>query len=128
MENLEILVKPGSHFKPSVLLNAETGVCEIAGESYLEEASLFYKPIYDWLQEYIKTNKPILFNFRLSYVNTSSSKHVLYILRLLKDYKDSGVSVETNWYIETGDTDTEEDVEDYMIISGLEINIIKAEQ
>lgn len=128
MENLEILVKPGSHFKPSVFLNAETGVCEIAGESYLEEASLFYKPIYDWLQEYIKTNKPILFNFRLSYVNTSSSKHVLYILRLLKDYKDSGVSVETNWYIETGDTDTEEDVEDYMIISGLEINIIKAEQ
>ena len=55
MENLEIVVKPGSHFKPSVSLNAETGVCEIAGESYLEEATLFYKPIYDWLQEYVET-------------------------------------------------------------------------
>lgn len=127
MENLEIVVKPGSHFKPSVLLNAQTGVCEIAGESYLEEATLFYKPIYDWLQEYIKTNQPILFNFRLSYVNTSSSKHVLFILRLLKEYQDKGNKVEANWYIEPGDTDTEEDVEDYMIISGLKINIVKSE-
>lgn len=125
MENLEILVKPGSHFKPSVLLNAETGVCEIAGESYLEEATHFYQPIYEWLQEYIQTKSSILFNFRLSYVNTSSSKHVLFILRLLKEYKDNGGDVTANWYIEPGDTDTEEDVEDYTIISGLSINIIK---
>lgn len=125
MENLEIVVKPGSHFKPSVSLNAETGLCEIAGESYLEEATLFYQPIYEWLQEYIKTKKSILFNFRLSYVNTSSSKHVLFILRLLKEYQDAGGDVVANWYIEQGDTDTEEDVEDYTIISGLHINIIK---
>jgi hypothetical protein len=127
MENLEIVVKPGSHFKPSVLLNAETGLCEIAGESYLEEATLFYQPVYEWLQEYIKTKKPILFNFKLSYVNTSSSKHVLFILRLLKEYKDSGGDVVANWYIEPGDTDTEEDVEDYTIISGLQINVVKNE-
>ncbi len=127
MENLEIVVKPGSHFKPSVSLNAETGVCEIAGESYLEEATLFYQPIYEWLQEYIKTKKPILFNFKLTYVNTSSSKHVLFILRLLKEYQEAGGDVVTNWHIEHGDTDTEEDVEDYMIISGLTINIIKKE-
>ncbi len=127
MENLEIVAKPGSHFKPSVLLNAQTGLCEIVGESYLEEATLFYQPIYEWLQEYIKTKKSILFNFKLSYVNTSSSKHVLFILRLLKDYQEAGGDVVANWYIEPGDTDTEEDVEDYMIISGLKINIIKNE-
>jgi len=127
MENLEIVIKAESHFKPSVLLNAKTGICEIGGESYLEEATQFYNPIYQWLQEYIKTNKPIVFNFRLTYVNTSSSKHVLYILRLLKKYKDEGGSVEATWYIEQGDTDTEEDVEDYMIISGLKITIVRTE-
>lgn len=127
MENFEIVVKPGSHFKPSVSLNAETGLCEISGESYLEEATQFYKPIYEWLQEYIKMGKSILFNFKLSYVNTSSSKHVLFILRLLKDYLDKGGDVVTNWYIEPGDTDTEEDVEDYTLISGLKINIIHQE-
>ncbi|MFN8255152.1 MAG: DUF1987 domain-containing protein [Bacteroidales bacterium] len=126
MENLEIVIKAGSHFKPSVLLNAETGICEIAGESYLEEATQFYNPIYEWLQEYIKTKKPLFFNFKLSYVNTSSSKHILYILRMLKNYKDSGATVEAKWFIEPGDSDTEEDVEDYMIISGLDISIIQS--
>jgi len=126
MENLEIIVKAGSHFKPSVILNAETGVCEIAGESYLEEATQFYNPIFEWLQEYIKSNKPIIFNFRLSYVNTSSSKHVMHILRLLRKYKESGGTVEATWFIEPGDTDTEEDVEDYTIISGLNITIVRA--
>jgi hypothetical protein len=127
MENLEMNVKAGAHFRPSVTLNSETGLCEISGESYLEEASQFYKPIYDWLQEYILTKKPITFNFRLSYVNTSSSKHLIFILRLLKDYQASGSPVVANWYIEPGDTDTEEDVEDYMIISGLTINVVKIE-
>ena len=118
-------VRADAHFKPSVSLNAETGLCEISGESYLEEASHFYKPIYDWLQEYTHTQKPITFNFKLSYVNTSSSKHLLFILRLLKDYQNNGGEVVTNWFIEPGDTDTEEDVEDYMIISGLTINVVK---
>ena len=125
MENLEIKAKSGSHFKPTVKLDASSGVCEIAGESYLEESTQFYEPVYNWLVEYTKTKKPIVFNFRLSYVNTSSSKHILFILRLLKEYGDSGVKVETNWFIENGDMDTEEDVEDYMIITGLKINIIK---
>jgi hypothetical protein len=123
MENLEINIKAAAHFKPSVSLNAETGICEISGESYLEEASAFYKPIYDWLTDFVKLNKPIVFNFKLSYVNTSSSKHLLFILRLLKDYENEGGQVTANWFVEPGDTDTEEDVEDYMIISGLTIHV-----
>lgn len=125
MENLEILAKPGSHFKPSVKLNADTGMCEIKGESYLEESSLFYQPIYDWLVEYTKSKKPLVFNFKLGYVNTSSSKHILFILRLLKKYGEDGNDVQTIWHIEHGDMDTEEDVEDYMIITGLKIKILK---
>ena len=73
----------------------------------------------------MKTKKPLLFNFKLSYVNTSSSKHILFILRLLKKYSEDGNEVITNWFIEKGDMDTEEDVEDYMIITGLEIKILK---
>jgi hypothetical protein len=129
MENLEIVVKEGTHqFKPSVYLNAETGVCVISGESYLEETSQFYKPIYNWLKEFTNTGKPIYFDFKLSYVNTSSSKHILFILRLLKEYQDAGGKVVANWHIEPGDTDTEEDVEDYMIITGLKINLVRAEE
>ncbi len=128
MENLEIHKIEGEQFKPNVSFNANTGLCEISGESFLEETTSFYKPIVNWIKEYIKTNKPIKFNFKLTYINTSSSKHILHILKLLNEYIDEGGSVETNWYIEEGDTDTEEDVEDYSIITGLKINSIQIKQ
>lgn len=125
MENLEINKNDEEQFRPDVSLNAETGLCEISGESFLEESTRFYKPIVNWIIDFIKTKKPITFNFKLSYVNTSSSKHILHILRLLKEYIDVGGGVEAKWYVEDGDTDTEEDVEDYSIITGLKIDIVK---
>ena len=124
MKNLEINKDDGEQFKPDVSLDANTGLCEISGESFLEESTRFYTPITDWVTEFIKTKKPIRFNFKLNYVNTSSSKHILQILRILKEYVDNGGDVEANWYVENGDTDTEEDVEDYSIITGLKIGII----
>ncbi len=128
MKNLEIIIEEGANFKPYVFLNAETGYCELSGESYLEEAGSFYQPIRDWLLDYMKTGKSILFDFKLTYVNTGSSKHILAILRMLKEYEVSGADVKVNWYIEEGDTDTEEDIEDCSIISGIEINTIKVER
>ncbi len=127
MDNLEIVVEESANFKPYVFLNAKTGHCQLSGESYLEEAGLFYKPIKEWLVEYCKTGKPIVFDCKLSYVNTGSSKHILEILRILKEYQNSGVDVIVNWYIDAGDTDSEEDIEDCSIISGIEINTIKVE-
>ncbi len=127
MENLEIVTKEGANFKPYVFLNGKTGHCELSGESYLEEAALFYQPVKEWLIEYFKTNKSILLDLKLSYVNTGSSKHILEILRMLKDYQKSGADVKVNWYIESGDTDSEEDIEDCSIISGMEINAIKVD-
>ncbi len=124
MENLEIIIEEGASFKPYVFLNAETGHCELKGESYLEKVNAFYNPVKRWLLEFMKTGKPISFNFRLNYINTRSSKHILEILRMLKTYEDTGAEVEANWYVENGDTDTEEDIEDCSIISGLEINTI----
>jgi len=127
MENLEINKIEGEQFRPDVNFNASTGICEISGESFLEETTIFYQPVINWITEYINTNKPIQFNFKLTYVNTSSSKHILHILKILKDYKDTGGKIEANWYVEEGDTDTEEDVEDYSIITGLKIRVIKGD-
>ena len=37
MENLYIQGSKGVYFVPTVNFNAETGICELSGESYLEE-------------------------------------------------------------------------------------------
>ena len=125
MQNLEIKGSHGEYDVPTVSFNAETGVCELKGESYLEKTAEFYDRLLIWLDEYIAAvDQPLIFNFRLTYFNTSSSKRILYILLKLKEYKDNGGQVTTNWYYDEDDTDMEEDVEDFRIISGLDINAI----
>ena len=125
MQNLEIKGSHGDYDIPTVFFNAETGGCELKGESYLEKTAEFYDRLLAWLDDYItKVNQPITFNFKLTYFNTSSSKRILYILLKLKEYADNGGQVTTNWYYDEDDTDMEEDVEDFRIISNLEINAI----
>ncbi|MCB0588275.1 MAG: DUF1987 domain-containing protein [Phaeodactylibacter sp.] len=125
MQNLEIKGSHGDYDVPTVFFNAETGVCELKGESYLEKTAEFYDRLLAWLDEYIETvSNPITFNFRLTYFNTSSSKRILYILLKLKEYEDNGGEVTTNWYYDEDDTDMEEEIEDFRIISNLEINAL----
>jgi hypothetical protein len=126
MDDLNIQGSHGDFDIPTVNFNAESGVCELSGESYLENTTEFYSRLSNWLDEYISTvQKPITFNFRLSYFNTSSSKRILYILHKLKDYEENGGNVTVNWYYDKDDTDMEEDVEDFILISNLKINLIE---
>ena len=125
MQNLEITGSHGEYDVPSVSFNAESGICELKGESYLEKTAEFYNQLLTWLDEYISTvDKPITFNFRLTYFNTSSSKRILYILLKLKEYEENGGKVSVNWFYNQDDSDMEEDVEDFRIISNLNINAV----
>lgn len=124
MENKIIKGSRGVYFIPTVNFSAETGVCELAGESFLEDTVEFYGPLIDWLKEYIKTGKSLTFNFKLTYFNTSSSRSILDILNLLKSHEKAGGEVTVNWHYDERDIDMEEEIEDYMIESELEINMI----
>ncbi|MCF6243276.1 MAG: DUF1987 domain-containing protein, partial [Bacteroidales bacterium] len=110
---------------PTVSFNAKTGICEISGESFLEDTVEFYKQIIEWLERYIDEVKgPIAFIVKLSYFNTSTSRSLLDILNLLKDYEDEGGEVVVNWHFDENDVDMEEDIDDYIIDTGLDINKI----
>jgi len=94
MEDLHITGSSDVYFVPSVHFSASTGKCEIGGESYLEETVEFYTPLLDWLRQYMEEVKgPIIFDFKLTYFNTSSSRCILDILYLLKEYEEEGGSV-----------------------------------
>lgn len=57
MENLIIIGEQREFFRPSINFNAQTGICEIGGESYLEETFEFYEEVIDWLEKYIQEKK-----------------------------------------------------------------------
>jgi len=85
--------------------NATTGLLNLAGSSYPENAIDFYKPITNWIEEFIESEKkPITLNFKLNYLNTSSTKCILDIFEILEEYNENN-EVVVNWYYEEDDED-----------------------
>ncbi len=125
MEDLIIEGEKGTYLSPDVHFSAETGICEIKGESYQEETFEFFNKLSAWLSEYTeKVKRPIVFNFKLSYFNTSSSRAILDMLAILKKYKKAGGQVEVNWYYLESDDNMLEEAEDFQADSELAFNII----
>lgn len=123
MENLNIKGEKGTYITPTINFSADTGICEIIGESFLEETSKFYSPIVDWIKSFITTtNKEIIFSIKLTYFNTSTSKWILNILNTLKNHEIKGGKVTVNWYYYEDDIDMQDDIEDYHLDTAITIN------
>jgi hypothetical protein len=125
MKSLIIDAVPDSPYYPEVNFNAETGICVISGESYMEEAYKFYTPLLSWLKEFsLDLKNSATLNIKLTYFNTNSSRLLLDMLDILKKAIDRGVSITVNWYFEEDDPDIKEEIEDFEIETGLTINMI----
>lgn len=128
MKDLYIEGTKGVFFTPTVRLDATTGKCEILGESYIEDAPQFYEPILNWIDTYVKEIQgSLIWDFRLVYFNTSSSKTILNLLQTIKNYEKQGGSVEVNWYYPDDNDDLLAEGEDFVEDSGLKINLIPYE-
>lgn len=123
MENFQI---EGENYIPTVNFNAETGDLEISGESYHEYTIEFFQPIFEWLNNYLEQEgRTIVFNFRMTYFNTSSSRRFLEIFDLLEDYnKSKNGNVTVNWYYEKDDVDMLESGEEYAEDVDLGFNLL----
>jgi hypothetical protein len=129
MENIIIHEVKDAPYYPSVNFNVETGICEISGESYMEETFKFYSPLLDWIKHFLKeSGKPLILNFKLTYFNTNSSRLILDILEIAKKNKETGKKILVNWFYDPGDPDMVDEVEDFQVESGLEINLIAQEK
>jgi hypothetical protein len=124
MENLYVNINPEQIYYPVINFNYETGICEISGESYMEETYKFYEPVITWLRNYTSEKRLIILNIKLTYFNTSSSRYILEIFDILKKHKANGGNVEVNWYYKKDDPDILTEINDFMDESGVEIAIL----
>ncbi len=105
--------------------NPETGILELDGASYPENASEFYQPIFDWIKQYtVEIKKEIVLNLRLNYLNTSSTKCMLDIIDLLEEYCSEGGKVTINWYYVEDDEDIRETGEEFSEDTRVPIKLI----
>ena len=100
---------------PGISLDAGNGALKIWGRSIPENSVDYYKPIFNWLEEYSKnSNDATEMIFQLEYFNTSSSKCILDILRKLELIEQSGKSkITIKWLYEEDDEDMMEAGDDY---------------
>jgi hypothetical protein len=104
----------GSDDTPNVILDKDNGIFEISGRSLPEDVAAFYEPILDWLEAYSEDPLPkTIFNFKLEYFNTASSKLLLDVLLKLEDMFDDGKDVLVRWHFPDDDEDMEEAGEEY---------------
>ncbi|MDF1546235.1 MAG: DUF1987 domain-containing protein [Bacteroidales bacterium] len=111
---MQVIKIKGSDDTPNVILDKENGIFEISGRSLPEDVAAFYEPILDWLEEY--TEDPLektVFNFKLEYFNTASSKLLLDVLLKLEDMYDDGKDILVRWHFPDDDEDMEEAGEEY---------------
>lgn len=111
---MEAIKIQGTEDTPKVILDAENEIMEISGRSLPEDVTAFYEPVLNWLNEYADSpNKKTVFNFKLVYFNTASSKLLLDILMKLEEMHENGQDVLIRWHYPEDDEDMEEAGEEY---------------
>lgn len=111
---------------PKVLFDQEEGYFEISGKSLPENSFDFYKPLLDWMDQYIEEAKEkSALVFKLEYFNTSSTGHFLRLIKKLEQlHSKEDTSVNVQWYHDHEDEDMREAGEDFRLLVKMPIDII----
>jgi hypothetical protein len=111
---------------PGIRLDAANDIFEISGRSLPEDVVKFYRPILEWLDAYAESpNENTVFDFKLSYFNTASSKIILDILLKLEGLHNEGKSLTIKWHYPSDDEDMMEAGEEYADIVEVPIELVE---
>jgi len=89
---------------PRIVL--ERGRICIAGRSIPVNPGEFYRPVYDWIVDYIHGDiQDTSIEFGFEYINTSSTKWVYNIIKEIASMKELAGNIRIYWYYDSGDDD-----------------------
>jgi hypothetical protein len=111
---MEIINLEGTEDTPRVLFDPSKNIFEITGRSLPEDCSQFYGPLLKWLDGYVASpNANTIFEVKLEYFNTASSKMILDVLSKMEILKEAGKEVCIHWYSHDDDEDMQEAGEEF---------------
>jgi hypothetical protein len=99
---------------PEVRFDAAAGVMSIRGESYPEDASAVFGPIFKALQDFLAQadGRSLTVDFELVYFNSSSAKALMNMFQILENSADR-TPVAVNWKYLSSDETMKEFGEDF---------------
>jgi hypothetical protein len=95
---------------PEVRFDFAQNRLKLAGESYPEDVTEFYGPVFAALDSYLAGlgNGSCRFDFELIYLNSSSAKAVMMLMDKLDAAAKRGAAVDVYWYYDKEDDTMQE--------------------
>jgi SiaC family regulatory phosphoprotein len=107
MQNFTI---PASTRTPAIDFDFGKNHLKLSGESYPEDVTEFYNPVFSALDTYLATLGPgsCRFDFELIYLNSSSAKAVMMLMDKLDAAAAKGAAVDVHWFYDEEDDTMQE--------------------
>ena len=110
---------------PLISLKAD-GIMTIKGRSIHENVAEFYKPAFDWAEEYVLQPADVTcIDIQLEYFNSASAKYIIQLLQKLRKVLFADKKFIINWYYEDGDEDILERGEYFASVLDVPFNYIE---
>jgi hypothetical protein len=123
---LDSLYIEGTLKTPTIKSDSQEGIIEIKGRSHPENPIDFYKPLSNWVAEYVRDPRlKTTINIQLEHFNTSSSKRILDLLRSFELILMTHNEVQVNWFYD--DEDILEAGETFQTMTKIPFRLIEME-
>ncbi len=113
---MEKILREATDRTPAVVFDFESGVFSMKGESYPEDASAFFGPLHQALEEFLagEFDAPVVFDVEFAYFNSSSAKVLMNLFQLMEDAAENmGKKIIINWHYNADDDTMLEFGEDF---------------
>lgn len=106
---------PATERSPEVDFDFAAGVLSLKGESYPEDASRVFGPIFGALETFLAGahGRDVRFDIELIYFNSSSAKALMNMFQMLDRAAGTGVNLVVNWRFAPDDETQREFGEDF---------------
>ncbi len=111
---------------PAIVFIPDKNIFRFVATSWPENASIFYSPVLEWLENYFN-DAPLdlsIFQFRYSYFNTASAKQIAKILVLLKKYSQKH-NMRIEWCYEKDDYDMKKEGQRFAAILKIKFDFVE---
>ncbi|MEN8119460.1 MAG: DUF1987 domain-containing protein [Bacteroidota bacterium] len=92
---------------PEINLDPENNKFELIGKSLPTNSIEFYEPVFEWANKFFYTDDvplDMILDFKLYYYNTSSSKQIAKLFRIIEK-SPASVNITVNWFYDEEDVD-----------------------
>ncbi|MCQ2973731.1 MAG: DUF1987 domain-containing protein [Bacteroidales bacterium] len=122
---MNIIDSQGNMKTPKVHFDPEQGLIELSGRSIPENTDSLYRPLIEWVEEYINNPQPVTtVNIKFEYFNSSSAKYLIRLLEYIHRIEATENKLIFNWYYE--DEELLEYGQDFQEVLEMKFNFIKS--